>query len=321
MSKHILFLHENTQGRDFVVGDIHGCYSHLMTLLKKVDFDSSVDRLFSVGDIFDRGPESFEMVEFVLENLGKWFFMVRGNHDDMFVDIIASKFPIRDSYRYGISMNHHARSYGPWIAHIFRDNDEQKIDKLIEAAKIIMQQPLAIVVGKGTPNRFNVTHSEFIRRHPRPKMVRGFLGIEEPDRNQPYHGKVTDETIDNWDYDDYAYVYVNQEREILKPLINGKQHHRTKMSITYSGHNAFTTGFATWLQRQLVLDTSAAYPYYDPKDADNPDCLLSMIQHGTNDVHQVGKNRGYRITEPDTEFFKRLKKKAMEKAMSASNCW
>jgi len=47
---------ENREGRDFVVGDIHGMFGHLRMLLKQVSFDAEVDRLFSVGDLVDRCP-------------------------------------------------------------------------------------------------------------------------------------------------------------------------------------------------------------------------------------------------------------------------
>lgn len=70
----------NKAGRDFAVGDIHGCFSKLQAQLDRIGFDPAVDRLFSVGDLVDRGPES----EAVLEWLAKpWFHAVMGNHDDM----------------------------------------------------------------------------------------------------------------------------------------------------------------------------------------------------------------------------------------------
>ncbi len=70
----------NVVGRDFAVGDIHGCFSHLSRSLEAIGFDASVDRLFSVGDLVDRGPESDQ----VLAWLGKpWFHAICGNHDFM----------------------------------------------------------------------------------------------------------------------------------------------------------------------------------------------------------------------------------------------
>lgn len=73
----------NTAGRDFAVGDIHGHFTLLQQALDAAGFDPSVDRLFSVGDIVDRGPESERAIEWL--NL-PWFHAVRGNHEQMTID-------------------------------------------------------------------------------------------------------------------------------------------------------------------------------------------------------------------------------------------
>lgn len=74
----------NTAGRDFAVGDIHGHFTRLQAALDAAGFDPAVDRLFSVGDLVDRGPESLEVNEWVLRK--PWFHAVRGNHEQMTVD-------------------------------------------------------------------------------------------------------------------------------------------------------------------------------------------------------------------------------------------
>lgn len=69
----------NTAGRDLAVGDVHGHFTRLQRALDAVGFNPAVDRLFSVGDLVDRGPECRK----VLDWLDKpWFEAVRGNHDD-----------------------------------------------------------------------------------------------------------------------------------------------------------------------------------------------------------------------------------------------
>lgn len=73
----------NGRGRDFVVGDIHGMFPHLRALLGQLGFDGLSDRLFSVGDLIDRGPESKEAVIW-LEY--PWFHAVRGNHEQFVLD-------------------------------------------------------------------------------------------------------------------------------------------------------------------------------------------------------------------------------------------
>ena len=80
----------NKEGRDFAVGDIHGNFTILQQRLDAMGFDPAKDRLFSVGDLVDRGPES-ELFE---EWLAKpWFHAVRGNHEQMVVDAVADDTP------------------------------------------------------------------------------------------------------------------------------------------------------------------------------------------------------------------------------------
>lgn len=69
----------NTEGRDFAVGDIHGHFTRLQAVLDAAGFDPAVDRLFSVGDLVDRGPECEDVEEWLAKS---WFHPVRGNHDD-----------------------------------------------------------------------------------------------------------------------------------------------------------------------------------------------------------------------------------------------
>ncbi|MGI9331821.1 MAG: metallophosphoesterase [Gammaproteobacteria bacterium] len=68
----------NQDGRDFVVGDIHGMFRHLSALLEQIEFDSEHDRVFSVGDLVDRGPHSGEALEWLDK---PWFHACRGNHE------------------------------------------------------------------------------------------------------------------------------------------------------------------------------------------------------------------------------------------------
>jgi len=80
MSDIVQHYDRNARGRDLVVGDIHGCFDQLRHALEDTGFDPVTDRLFSVGDLIDRGPLSVEALAWLDR---PWFHACLGNHEDM----------------------------------------------------------------------------------------------------------------------------------------------------------------------------------------------------------------------------------------------
>jgi serine/threonine protein phosphatase 1 len=76
-----------TNGRLFLVGDIHGMYKLLENILKKVNFNYQEDLIISTGDLVDRGLESHRAIEFLNYD---WFESVLGNHEQMTIDVVES---------------------------------------------------------------------------------------------------------------------------------------------------------------------------------------------------------------------------------------
>lgn len=64
----------------YAVGDVQGCLQPLKCLLERVSFNPAVDRLWLVGDLVNRGPESLETLRF-LYSIRQSLVCVLGNHD------------------------------------------------------------------------------------------------------------------------------------------------------------------------------------------------------------------------------------------------
>jgi len=129
---------KNKKGRDFVVGDIHGRYDLLKVEMKAQGFDKKSDRLFSVGDIINRGPDSLKCLNLLKK---KWFFMVLGNHEEMMVDAVKSD-----------DLKTWCQNNGKWLGRIPR-KDQKKW------AKILSKQPVSLTV-KSNNYRVGICHAE-----------------------------------------------------------------------------------------------------------------------------------------------------------------
>ena len=130
----------NDIGRDFVVGDLHGCVDALRYLLREIGFDGARDRLFSVGDLVDRGTDSLAAVDLIDK---PWFYPVLGNHEDSLISVATGTMRRQSWYAIG----------GAWAETV-------PDDQLAALAARLAKLPLVRIVGEGG-RRFNVLHAEF----------------------------------------------------------------------------------------------------------------------------------------------------------------
>ena len=124
-------------GRDWVIGDVHGCFRTLRDALLDIDFEYETDRLFSVGDLIDRGPNSIKAVDW-LES-GRLSAVVMGNHEAEMVKLMQTGNVLSPT-----------KAYQQWMRNIPR----QEVYRWYNA---LMALPLAVTVETPT-GRVGIVH-------------------------------------------------------------------------------------------------------------------------------------------------------------------
>ena len=73
----------------FVSADIHGFYDEWIEALKEKNFDvnNPEHKIILCGDLFDRGRQPKEIIDFILSHKDK-FILIRGNHEDLMQEMI-----------------------------------------------------------------------------------------------------------------------------------------------------------------------------------------------------------------------------------------
>jgi len=71
----------------YAIGDIHGCLDKLRALMDQIEpeIDPAQDTLVFLGDYIDRGPSSFEVVEYLIHLKARFpdVVFLKGNHEEM----------------------------------------------------------------------------------------------------------------------------------------------------------------------------------------------------------------------------------------------
>jgi len=142
----------NTTGRDFIMGDLHGCLDLLEIELKRLGFDSSIDRLFSVGDLVDRGPDSMGCLRLLRES---WFYAVRGNHEEMLLAYFQEQGLPEESR---VFSDVFLRNGGHWVLQL----DPEELSELREDLLPRVSALPYVISVKEQDAQYNIVHAELM---------------------------------------------------------------------------------------------------------------------------------------------------------------
>ena len=107
----VQYVPSNRLGRDFVVGDVHGCFRTLDRALAALEFDACRDRLFGVGDLVERGPHSHEALDWIDH---RFTAVALGNHEDAALGWLEDRLQGSHDAPYGWLRSIAASAYPRW---------------------------------------------------------------------------------------------------------------------------------------------------------------------------------------------------------------
>jgi len=106
-------LHCKDEQKVWAIGDIHGCYDQFMEIIGSPQIGDD-DVVVLIGDIIDRGPNSFKMLEWAMNNVnnGGKYLMLRGNHEQNIIEDFYALVEQRErKNRYKIKMGEEPVDY------------------------------------------------------------------------------------------------------------------------------------------------------------------------------------------------------------------
>lgn len=226
----------NPRGRDFVVGDLHGCFSALTACLREVGFRTATDRLFSVGDLIDRGGDSRSCLRLIEE---PWFHSVMGNHERLMLDCVMGNSIDGESDRRWSLLG------GGWYHNLDRP---ERVELERSVLPLVRDLPYVITVGGGS-SRFHVAHAELTRADTSSSAAATVIS------NVDVPPVMTDEEVaGHWSAVNAGSilsgrslirsardVYVSRSRNAEGGLIASAQRWSPGLSLTFVGHTPLRT--------------------------------------------------------------------------------
>jgi len=132
----------------YVIGDIQGCYAEFRELLDMIAFDPATDRLWLVGDLVNRGPDSLSVLRTV-KSLGSAATTVLGNHDLHLLIVAAG------------NRRPHRRDT---IADVLAAPDRDELLEWLRGLPLVVREGERLMVHAGLLPSWTPAHAEMLSR-------------------------------------------------------------------------------------------------------------------------------------------------------------
>lgn len=252
-------IERNHRGRDFVIGDLCGCYDQLSEKLKSVRFDASADRLFSVGNVINYGPSSFKCLRLVNE---PWFFSVLGNHELMMIQALGIRgngySAPRDFFRKG----------GEWYLDL-SDADKEAIEKISRDKMLAI--PLRLTV-QHPAGDFDIVHAQFFSLGGDKSLPDNLEYSKEAEEAMLWKRTLILDVINNTSSEEKISIDSSASTE-QKRIICIEPTFLKQRRLTYVGHTVVPTPILS--RSHLFIDTGAYL-----REKGSRVNSLTMIEHG-----------------------------------------
>lgn len=298
MKQPIKTFEPNLKGRDFVIGDLHGALSVLVNLLHNLNFNPEKDRLFSVGDLVDRGPDSAGCLGLLDE---PWFHTALSNHEQMMLE----------AFHGGYMGQFWLQNGGFWGAEALNDYQAWKLPpddpgyrvpsdesaQIIHALEKIEELPYLITVKLKSGKKVHIIHAELPPGRAitdedlaSPEKVMELATVQTQDGDHMVWGRFLFYNFYRSDLSNTQKIKRMIAHQFGKnPLFNDK------LSHIISGH--------TIVQRPLTIfgqtniDTAAYDSYPNAYGSHRAWCALTCVELDTWTFYQATEKE-FRIVEP-----------------------
>ncbi len=207
----------------YAIGDLQGCYASFQQLLDLIRFNITRDKLWLVGDIVNRGPDSLSLLRFI-KQAGDAVIMVLGNHDLHLLMVAA-----------GLAKSHPGDTLQP----ILNAPDRDELLHWLRHQKLIHKDEDYVMVHAGLLPTWSVTQAVALAQE-----------VETTLRKENFHavfsqlyGNKPNYWQDDWEGYARLRVIVNAMTRMRICTPDGK------MNLSFKGNlQAIPTGYLPWFE-------------------------------------------------------------------------